>query len=98
MSTVKVRRVDEGSTNKMEETKAETVQGNTDYLLNYTFDLSLDDHMRRGDEKKFYGTGRTFDDLDETNDQVDNLLTELSELVSHSRNLSIDIGPTRQLI
>lgn len=47
MNTVKVRRI--GSNAKAsavieEETKA--VDKTNDYLLNYTFDLSLDDHMR----------------------------------------------------
>ena len=47
MNTVKVRRI--GSNAKaaavvLEESKA--VDKTSDYLLNYTFDLSLDDHMR----------------------------------------------------
>ena len=43
-NTVKITKIGDGhSGNKNEESKLD--QGNTDYLLNYTFDLSLDEHM-----------------------------------------------------
>ena len=49
VNTVKVRRI--GSSAKaqaviIEEEETKAVDKTNDYLLNYTFDLSLDDHMR----------------------------------------------------
>ena len=60
--------------------------GADDYLLNYTFDLSLDDHLngRSSSNHQPFNqascSGENFlDELNETNDQVDNLLEELNE-------------------
>ena len=53
--------------------------------MNYTFDLSLDDHMQTAGQNRFYDTANSngFDELNETNDQVDNLLEELNDMVCH---------------
>ena len=60
---------------------------NDEYCLNYTFDLSLDDHMRAennqsidiltGDKHQDDGSN---EELNETHNQYDNLLDELNEL------------------
>ena len=98
LNTVKVRRI---SANDGEELKqggtqcaANSKQDQNDYLLNYTFDLSLDDHYR-GDESKCKYVNNSSgdknsslfgDELNETADQMDNLLEELNELVARRNN------------
>ena len=98
MNTIKVRRI--GSNAKaaavvLEETKA--VDKTNDYLLNYSFDLSLDDHMRVNNQLE--ASGQKFEELNMTSDQVDNLLDELNELVAHPsvRTESIEPMPIRQM-
>jgi hypothetical protein len=67
ISTVKVRRVlAQTSAIKNEETKNVEFLGNTDYLLNYTFDLSLDDHMRAGNNQFYDAGAEDFDDVLDT--------------------------------
>ncbi len=68
-----------------------------DYLLNYTFDLSLNDHLsgKRVGDPKFYqasGSVNDFGDLDDTVDQVDNLLDELNQFMHHRRNSQVEDG------
>ena len=89
MNTVTVKKLRTGSQNvvhNIEEAKNEDANSSADYLLNYTFDLSLDDHMRTGsgnNDDYFIKAGENvLDELNETQDQVDNLLEELNELVN----------------
>ena len=85
MNTVKVRRVSvkgkRENNNNVPDTGLSSAampgKGNglvleesQDILMNYTFDLSLDDHMQAADNDQFYGTATPngYDELNATND------------------------------